>query len=123
MSKYYVNKFLYTVDRDPGYLDAYAKDAKDFVRQWEDEIGPQLLSNAGEKTTVLSFTDEEREALVNHDYVALFELGAHFFLNLTLFIAVYDESWTQEKGPLSFQREFGARLQHWLGKPYPSVAT
>lgn len=122
MSKYYVNKFLYTVDRDPEYLDAYAKDPKEFVGRWEDEIGPQMLSNGAEKITVNAFTDNERDALINHDYVALFEMGAHFFLSLTLFIAVYDETWALEKGPLSFQREFGAQLKHWLGKPYPSVA-
>ena len=79
MSKYYVNKFLYTVDRDPDYLDAYARDAKEFVGRWEDEIGPRLLSNAVEKSTVVAFTDDERDALINHDYVALFEMGAHFF--------------------------------------------
>ncbi len=121
MSKYYVDKFLFTVDRDPDYLDAYAKDPKEFVGRWEEEIGPKLSDS--ERTTVNELTDEEREALINHDYVALFEMGAHFFLNLTLFIAIYDETWALEKGPLSFQREFGAQLHHWLGKPYPSVAT
>jgi hypothetical protein len=121
MSKYYVNKFLFTVDRDPDYLDAYAKDPKAFVDHWEEEIGPKLSDS--ETSTVNALTEDERAALINHDYVALFEMGAHFFLNLTLFIAIYDETWTLEKGPLSFQREFGARLQHWRDKPYPSVAT
>jgi hypothetical protein len=121
MSKYYVNKFLFTVDRDPDHLDAYAKDPKEFVKHWEQEVGPKL--NDIDRTTVNALSDEERGALINHDYVALFEMGAHFFLNLTLFIAIFDESWALEKGPLSFQREFGTQLQHWLGRPYPSVAT
>lgn len=123
MSKYYVDKFLYTVDREPELLDAYGKDPKKLVEDWEDECGHRLLSNRVEESTVHAFTDDERQALINHDYVALFELGAHFFLNLTLFIAIYDEQWTAEKGPLSFQREFGANLQHWLGREYPAVGT
>ena len=122
MSKYYVNKFLYTVDRDPRYLDAYAEDPKEFVGRWEDEIGPQMLNNSTETVTVHAFTELEREALINHDYVALFEMGAHFFLSLTLFVGVYDAAWTREKGPLSFQREFASRLNHWLGEDYPSVS-
>jgi hypothetical protein len=75
-----------------------------------------------ERTTWLRFTDEERRALVEHDYVALFELGAHFFLSLTIFIALYDEDYAARSGPLSFQREYAQKLSHWLGKDYPSVA-
>ena len=76
-----------------------------------------------EASTAHGSTDAEREALVNHDYVALFEMGAHFFLNLTIFIGIYDEPYMEKSGPLSFQREFAAKLQHWKGKDYPSVAT
>ncbi len=125
MSKYYVDKFLYTVDRDPEYLKRYAEDPRNFVATWEQSIGPHLLGNEVEASTVVAFTDAEREALVNHDYVALFEMGAHFFLNLTLFIGIYDEPYLKEKGPLSFQREFAAKLQHWKDKAgeYPSVET
>jgi hypothetical protein len=121
MSKYYVNKFLFTVDRDPEYLKRYAEDPRNFVATWEQSIGPRL--NEAETSTVHSFTDKEREALINHDYVALFEMGAHFFLNLTIFIGIYDEPCMKEHGPLAFQREFAAKLQHWKGKDYPSVAT
>lgn len=121
MSKYYVNKFLFTVDRDPDYLRRYAEDAHNFVATWEQSIGPRL--NDAEMSTVNAFTPEEREALVNHDYVALFEMGAHFFLSLTLYIGIYDEQYTLSHGPLGFQKEFAARLQHWVGKDYPSVAT
>lgn len=121
MSKYYVNKFLFTVDRDPEYLKRYTEDARTFVATWEQSIGPRL--NDAEISTVHSFTEAERDALINHDFVALFEMGAHFFLNLTLFIGIYDEPYFKEKGPLAFQKEFAAKLQHWTGKDYPSVAT
>jgi hypothetical protein len=121
MSKYYVDKFLFTVDRDPEYLRRYAEDPRTFVATWEQSIGPRL--NDAEMSTVNAFTEAEREALVNHDYVALFAMGAHFFLNLTIFIGIYDESYMAESGPLSFQREFAARLAHWKGKDYPSVQT
>jgi hypothetical protein len=121
MSKYYVNKFLFTVDRDPDYLRRYAEDPRTFVATWEQSIGPRL--NDAETSTVNAFTPEEREALINHDYVALFEMGAHFFLNLTIFIGIYDEECMAKHGPLAFQREFAANLQHWVGKDYPSVAT
>lgn len=123
MSKYYVNKFLYTVDRDPELLQRYIDEPRTFVATWEQSIGPKLLGNDVEASTVHALTDEEREALINHDYVALFEMGAHFFLNLTLFIGIYDEPYMNRSGPLSFQREMAAKLQHWRGKDYPSVET
>ncbi|AXS41994.1 hypothetical protein [Breoghania sp. L-A4] len=123
MSKYYVNKFLYTVDRDPEYLKRYTEDPRSFVATWEQSIGPKLLGNDVEASTVHGFTDAERAALVGHDYVALFEMGAHFFLNLTIFIGIYDEPYMAKNGPLSFQREFAANLQHWKGKDYPTVET
>ncbi|MAU21353.1 MAG: hypothetical protein CMH13_12585 [Martelella sp.] len=123
MSKYYVNKFLYTVDRDPELLQRYIDEPRSFVATWEQSIGPKLLGNDVEASTVHSLTHEEREALINHDYQALFEMGAHFFLNLTIFIGIYDEPYLKKSGPLSFQREFAARLQDWHGKDYPSVET
>ena len=123
MSKYYVNKFLYTVDRDPEYLKRYIEDPKTFASTWEQSIGPKLLGNDVEASTVHAFTEAERDALVTHDFVALFEMGAHFFLNLALFIGIYDEPYFQKSGPLAFQREFAAKLQHWRDRAYPSVET
>lgn len=123
MSKYYVDKFLFTVDRDPDLLKRYSEDPKNFVATWEQSIGPRILGNDVEASTVHGFTDKERDALVNHDYVALFEMGAHFFLNLTIFIGIYDEAYMEKHGPLSFQREMAAKLQHWKGKDYPPVDT
>lgn len=123
MSRYYVNKFLYQVDRDPELLAGYAADPSGLVARWEDEYGRYLgIGNRVEQTTWLSFTDEERAALVGHDYVALFELGAHFFLTLTIMIALYDEDYVTRSGPLSFQREYAQKLTHWLGQTYPPVA-
>ncbi len=51
--------------------------------------------------------------------MALFELGAHPFLTLTLFIALFERDYAE---PLGFQREYAARLQHWQ-LPYPDIAT
>ena len=120
MSTYYVNKFLYTIDRDPDWVEQYRTDPRGTIEKWEKDVGSWL--NAAEQTSWLSFTEEEREALATHDYVWLFEHGAHFFLNLTLFIALYDEQYAREQGPLAFQKEMATKLSHWLGKDYPSVA-
>ena len=68
---------------------------------------------------VQGVTDAERDALGGHDYVALFELGAHTFLLLTLFIAMFERDYAE---PLAFQREFAARLGHWK-VPYPDIST
>ena len=123
MSRYYVNKFLYQVDGDPELLAAYKADPAALVTHWEDEYGRRLgTSNRVERTTWLSFSDGERQALVEHDYVALFEMGAHFFLTLTIMIALYDEDYAAATGPLSFQREYATKLSHWLGQDYPPVA-
>lgn len=120
MSTYYVDKFLFTVDRDPAWVARYREDPRGTVEAWEREVGTWL--NAAERTSWLTFTDEEREALATHDYVWLFEHGAHFFLNLTLFIALYDEEFAARSGPLAFQKEMAAKLSPWLGREYPSVA-
>lgn len=123
MSRYYVNKFLYQVDRDPDLLAAYKADPEALVTEWENEIGHWLgTGNRVEKTTWLNLTDEERTALIAHDYAKLFELGAHFFLTLTIYIALYDEDYRMKAGPLAFQREYAAKLSHWLGRDYPTVA-
>jgi len=120
VSIYYVNKFLYQVDADPELLGRYKAAPEELLSWWEAERG--LWLNTAERTTWLRFSDIERRALINHDYVTLFELGAHFFLSLTIFIAIYDADYTERLGPLSFQREYAANLAHWAGKDYPSVA-
>ncbi len=83
MSKYLVNKFLYTIDRDPELVERYREDPRGTVSWWEAERANLLLNCPGaERSTWLAFTTAEQEALATHDYVALFELGAHNFLTL-----------------------------------------
>ncbi len=120
MSKYLVNKFLYTVDRSPELVERYREDPAGTVAWWEAEQANLILNcHEGERSTWLAFTEPEREALASHDYVALFELGAHPFLTLTLFIALFERDYAE---PLAFQREYAARLGHW-SLPYPDIAT
>jgi hypothetical protein len=77
-----------------------------------------LNCHTAEKTTWLSFTPEERRALVKRDHVALFELGAHPFLTLTLFIAMFE----RDHGPLEYQIAYARAMDH-LHLPYPDIAT
>lgn len=89
-------------------------------RRLEAERAGLLLScTTPERTTWVSFTDAEREALATHDHPALFELGAHPFLTLTLFIAMFERD---SEVPLGYQREYAARLAHF-SLPYPDIAT
>ena len=119
MSKYLVDKFLFTVDRDPELTERYRADPAGTVEWWEAELANTLLNcTAAEKTTWLAFADEERRALREQDHVALFELGAHPFLTLTLFIAMFE----RDHGPLEYQRAYGKAMAH-LSLPYPDIAT
>ncbi|GII42232.1 hypothetical protein [Planotetraspora phitsanulokensis] len=120
MSKYLIDKFLFTVDRDPELVERYREDPRGTVAWWEAERANTILGcHSGEASTWLKFEDAEREALVGHDYVRLFELGAHPFLTLTLFIAMFERDHDE---PLAFQKEYGRRLQHF-SLPYPDIAT
>jgi hypothetical protein len=120
VSKYLVNKFLYTIDRDPELVERYREDPRGTVSWWEAERANLLLNCPGaERSTWLEFTTPERQALATHDYVALFELGAHNFLTLTLFIALFERDYEE---PLAFQREYAIRLSHW-SVPYPDIST
>jgi hypothetical protein len=120
MSKYLLNKFLYTVDRDPSLVERYRSSPQELVAWWESDMANKLLnSHAAEDSTWLAFSSSEREALISHDHVKLFELGAHPFLTLTLFIALFERD---NKEPLEYQKAFGARLQHF-DLPYPDIAT
>ena len=120
MSKYLLNKFLYTIDRDPELVERYRADPRGTVAWWEAEQANVIINCPGaERSTWLKFTDAEREALATHDYVTLFEMGAHNFLTLTLFIALFERDYAE---PLAFQRKFAARLSHW-SLPYPDIAT
>jgi hypothetical protein len=120
MSRYLVNKFLYTIDRDPDLVERYRADPAGIVGWWEREKASLLLNcPAAEATTWLSFTDDERAALAGHDHVALFSLGAHPFLTLTLWIAMFERDHPE---PLAMQLDYAARLSH-LSLPYPDIST
>ncbi len=119
MSKYLLNKFLYTVDRDPELVERYRHDPAGTVDWWERERANTLLNcMAAEKSTWLAFTGEERQALAGHDHVALFQLGAHPFLTLTLFIAMFE----RDHGPLEYQLAYARAMDH-VTMPYPDIAT
>ena len=119
MSKYLLNKFLFTVDRDPELVERYREDPVGTVTWWEAERANAILNcTSGEASTWLRFEEAEREALASHDYPKLFELGAHPFLTLTLFIAMFE----RDHEPLGFQKEYALRLRHFA-LPYPDIAT
>ena len=64
MSKYLLDKFLFTVDRDPELTERYREDPAGTVAWWEAEMANTLLNCIpAEKTTWLAFSDEERRAL------------------------------------------------------------
>ena len=120
MSKYLLNKFLYTVDRDPELVERYRTDPIGTVAWWETERANVILDLPElERSTWLRFEDEERDALAAHDHVKLFELGAHPFLTLTLFIAMFERDYDE---PLGFQLEYARRLSHF-SLPYPDIST
>jgi hypothetical protein len=119
VSKYLLNKFLYTVDRDPELLERYRTQPAETVEWWETEMAGKLLNCIdAEKTTWLSFTEDERRALSGHDHVTLFEMGAHPFLTLTLFIGLFE----RDHGPLEYQRAYAERMKH-IEMPYPDIST
>jgi len=78
-----------------------------------------LGCHTGEASTWLAFTDDERRALKEHDHVALFEMGSHPFLTLTLFIAMFERDYDE---PLGFQLEYARKLAH-VTLPYADIAT
>ncbi|HWB37592.1 MAG TPA: hypothetical protein VHA75_16380 [Rugosimonospora sp.] len=120
MSRYLLDKFLFTVDRDPELVERYRADPAGTVAWWEAERANALLNcHSGEASTWLRFTDDERAALVAHDQIRLFELGAHPFLTLTLWIAMFERDHAE---PLAFQKGYGASLAHF-SLPYPDIAT
>ncbi|TMR94098.1 hypothetical protein [Nonomuraea basaltis] len=120
MSKYLLNKFLFTVDRDPELVERYREEPRSTVEWWEAEYANRILGcHTGESSTWLQFDGIEREALATHDYPKLFELGAHPFLTLTLFIAMFERDYEE---PLGFQLEYARRLAH-NSLPYPDIAT
>jgi hypothetical protein len=120
VSKYLLDKFLYTVDRDPGLVERYREDPAGTVTWWEAEMANTILNcTDDERSTWLAFTEDERRALREHDHVTLFQMGAHPFLTLTLFIAMFERDHPE---PLGFQLEYARRVSH-VQLPYPDIAT
>jgi hypothetical protein len=120
VSTYLLNKFLYTTDRDPELVARYRDEPAAYVAWWEAEMANRILNvHTGEASTWLEFAEEERRALVDHDYVTLFSMGAHPFLTLTLFIAMYEDSYDE---PLGFQLEYARKLADF-SLPYPDIST
>ncbi|PRY45033.1 hypothetical protein [Umezawaea tangerina] len=119
MSKYLLDKFLYTVDRDQDLVERYREDPVGTVEWWEAEYANRILNCVDdERSTWLAFEEAEREALRTHDYPALFAMGAHPFLTLTLFIAMFE----RDHEGLGFQLEYARRLAH-VEMPYPDIST
>ena len=119
MSKYLLDKFLFTVDRDPDLVERYRAEPEELVAWWESEMANRLLNCVEqEQSTWLAFTAEERDALIEQDHVRLFSMGAHPFLTLTLFIAMFE----RDHGPLEYQIAYGKAMEH-LGLPYPDIST
>lgn len=120
MSKYLVDKFLFTVDRDPELVERYRTDPAGTVSWWEGEQANRILACIDqERSTWLAFTDAERTALSTHDQVALFGMGAHPFLTLTLWIAMFERDFDE---PLGMQLDYARKLAH-LSLPYPDITT
>ena len=119
MSRYLLDKFLYTVDRDPALVERYREDPAGTVEWWEAEMANRILNcTDDERSTWLSFTEDERRALREHDHVTLFRMGAHPFLTLTLFIAMFE----RDHGPLEYQLAYAKAMEH-VHMPYPDIAT
>ena len=120
MSRYVVDKFLFTIDRDGALTERYRDDPAGTVAWWEAEQANRILNSiVAEQSTWLTFTDEERAALSTHDHVTLFEMGAHPFLTLTLWIAMFERDFDE---PLAMQLDYAAKLAH-VRQPYPDIAT
>ena len=120
MSKYLLDKFLFTVDRDPELVERYRDDPAGTVAWWEAEDGqpdPQLHRRR-EVDLAGVHRRGARRRWSRQDHVRLFEMGAHPFLTLTLFIAMFE----RDHGPLEYQIAYGKAMEH-LTLPYPDIAT
>ena len=120
MSKYLLNKFLFTVDRDPDLVERYRTNPNDTVAWWEADEANRILNCISRGAQHLAHLrgDRTRRRSPAMTTSRLFELGAHPFLTLTLFIAMFE----RDHGPLGFQKEYALRLAHFQ-MPYPDIAT
>ena len=77
VSKYLLNKFLFTVDRDPELVERYREDPAGTVAWWEAEEANRILNctTRRDERPGWRFTDEERDALADHDHVRAVRAG------------------------------------------------
>ncbi|MDN5798358.1 MAG: hypothetical protein L0H79_21780 [Intrasporangium sp.] len=101
-------------------MERYRTEPAELVRWWEETQANRVLNIVtAESSTWQAFSGEERQALATHDYPRLFELGAHPFLTLTLFIAMFERDYDE---PLGFQLEY-ARTMSRFSLPCPDITT
>ena len=71
MSRYLLDKFLFTVDRDPELVERYRTDPAGTLTWWEAEMANRILNcHSDERSTWLAFTRRSAGALREHDHVA-----------------------------------------------------
>lgn len=121
MSKYLVDKFLFTIDRQHDLLERYRDDPAGTVSWWEAEQASLPLGGVeADASTWLTFSDDERAALQTQDLAALYELGAHPLITLTLWIGLFERDFD---GPLAMQVDYARKLAHLRERPTPDYST
>ena len=118
-SKYLMDKFLYTIDRYPALVERYREDPRGTVEWWEAEMAEPRSSTATPPSRAPGWpsTTKERQALpASRTTSSLFEMGAHPFLTLTVFIAMFE----RDHGPLEYQIAYGKAMTHLQVPPYPT---
>lgn len=88
MARYDVNAFMRWVNMHQAAHAAYIADTAATVRDWEARRDQEVLdpepSPIGGR-----LTDEERQALIDRDFGALYDMGAHPYLLWSFTEAVY----------------------------------
>ena len=65
MSKYLVDKFLYTIDRDPDLVERYRSDPRGTVEWWETERAGSILNCLqAEASSTLRIVDDSNDGKV-----------------------------------------------------------
>lgn len=85
MSRFEINKFLTYTDSDGDRIAAFATNPRDLVSAWERRgqlATPRPVPDGG------IFTGDERTALVEEDYGAIYAMGAHPYVLFHFAVAV-----------------------------------
>src|SRR5262249_38851237 len=118
MSKYLLDKFLYTVDRDPELVERYRSEPRETVRWWEAERANAILNvHSDESSPWPNSPRAGGEALPTHHPPKLCEPGPHPSLTRPLFTAIFERD---SPDPLGSQLEYAQPLSH---NPLPSPDT